>query len=118
MFKYALKKLAGVTMIVALTTMPVYAVTDGNLTCRCFEQYAEGTYAYYGSGYHTIAIKVRYVYKVAGGSTVNIDSSNLTHENNKVIYAATQKYTGDKMAHWAVGVGYVDNEVKNQVTSF
>ena len=46
--------------------------------------------------------------KQRGGSTVNIDSSNLTHENNTVIYTATKQYTGDKIAHWAIGVGYVD----------
>ncbi len=118
MVKNALKKLASITMMVALSTTPVQATTEGNLTCRCFERYAEGTYAYYGSGYHTIAIKVRYVYKVAGGDSFSIDNSNLTHENNTVIYAATQPYTGNKFSHYGMGFGYVDNELKSQVTSY
>ena len=56
MVKNVLKILASIIMMTAVATMTVQAATDGNLTCRCFEQYAEGTYAYYGSGYHTTAI--------------------------------------------------------------
>ena len=46
MVKNVLKILASIIMMTAVATMTVQAATDGNLTCRCFEQYAEGTYAH------------------------------------------------------------------------
>lgn len=114
MLKRLFKKLVvAVTGMVIFSTLPTFA---GNLTCRCHDQYTEGTYADYGSGYHTITILVAYHYKVLGGAVYDITESNLTHENNTVIYSATKPYTGEKIAHYGNAVGYIDNELKEQAS--
>lgn len=46
----------------------------------------------------------------------DITESNLTHENNTVIYSATKPYTGEKIAHYGNAVGYIDNELKEQAS--